>query len=82
MSKPAVTLFVPTWNAGPEFPEILDLMLGQKLDRPFEMIAIDSGSSDGTVELLERNPHDAGCVFDRDMRLLVSLYTIVYSRFG
>jgi len=56
MSKPAVTLFVPTWNAGPEFPEILDLMLGQKLDRPFEMIAIDSGSSDGTVELLERKP--------------------------
>lgn len=53
-ATPAVTLFLPTWNAGPEFPEILSLMLAQELDRPFEVIAIDSGSSDGTVEHLER----------------------------
>jgi len=53
---PAVTLFLPTWNAGPEFPAILAAMLGQELDRPFETVVIDSGSSDGTVEFLERQP--------------------------
>ncbi len=51
-ADPRVTLFVPTWNAGAEFPEILDLMLGQDLDRPYEMLAVDSGSTDGTVEVL------------------------------
>jgi rhamnosyltransferase len=51
-----VSLFVPTWNAGREFPEILRLMLSQELDRPFEVIVIDSGSSDGTVEFLKTQP--------------------------
>jgi rhamnosyltransferase len=56
MSAPAVTLLIPTWNAGEEFPDILARMLAQELDRPFEVLAIDSGSTDGTVEHLERQP--------------------------
>ena len=55
-TQPAVTLFVPTWNAGPEFPEILGRMQNQRLDRPFEVLIIDSGSTDGTVEFLRRQP--------------------------
>jgi GT2 family glycosyltransferase len=47
-----VTLLIPTWNAGPEFPEILGLMRGQRLDRRLEILIIDSGSSDGTAEFL------------------------------
>jgi len=51
--NPRVSLFVPTWNAGSEFPEIFRRMKTQELDRPYEILIIDSGSSDGTVEFLE-----------------------------
>ena len=53
--KPAVTLLIPSWNGAKEFPEILSRMLDQKLDRTFEVLVIDSGSTDGTVEILR--PH-------------------------
>jgi rhamnosyltransferase len=55
-SVPAVTLLIPTWNAGPEFPEILGRIRDQRLDRGFEILVIDSGSTDGTVEFLRRQP--------------------------
>lgn len=61
MPDPAVTLLILTWNAGPEFPEIFDLMQRQELDRSFETVIIDSGSSDGTVEFLRSK---------RDVRLI------------
>ncbi len=54
--EPQVSLFVPTWNAGPEFPEIFARMAKQKLDRPYEIVVIDSGSKDGTVEFLQGQP--------------------------
>ncbi len=54
--NPAVTLLIPTWNAGPEFPEILDRMRNQRLDRNFEILVIDSSSTDGTAEFLRRQP--------------------------
>jgi rhamnosyltransferase len=54
--RPAVTLLVPTWNAGREFPEVLDRMRGQRLDRSFEILVIDSSSTDGTTEFLRRQP--------------------------
>jgi len=56
MTAPAVTLLIPTWNAGPEFPEILGRMRDQQLERSFEILIIDSGSRDGTVEFLRRQP--------------------------
>ena len=55
-SDAKVTLFIPTWNAGKDFPEILRLMREQELDRPFEIVIIDSGSTDGTLEFLEQQP--------------------------
>jgi hypothetical protein len=55
-SHPAVTLFIPTCNAGPEFPEILGRMQDQRLDRSVEVLIVDSGSTDGTVEFLRRQP--------------------------
>jgi len=55
-SEPSVTLLIPTWNAGPEFPDILRVMREQTLDRPVEILVIDSGSTDGTAEFLRREP--------------------------
>jgi len=51
----AVSLVIPTWNAGPEFPEIFARMKSQKLSADLEIIVIDSGSRDGTVEFLRRD---------------------------
>jgi rhamnosyltransferase len=52
--SPAVTLLILTWNAGAEFPGILRSMQNQKLDRSFEILVIDSGSTDGTEAFLRR----------------------------
>ncbi|MCB9881587.1 MAG: glycosyltransferase family 2 protein [Planctomycetes bacterium] len=56
MSDVSVSIFVPTWNGGDEFRTNLGLLLAQKLDRPFEIVVIDSGSTDGTREFLETQP--------------------------
>ena len=53
---PDVSLFLPTYNAGPEFPDILRAILDQELAKPLEVVVIDSGSRDGTVEYLKRQP--------------------------
>lgn len=55
-SAPDVSLFLPTYNAGPEFPDILKAILDQELPKPLEVVVIDSGSRDGTVEFLRRQP--------------------------
>ena len=55
-----VTLAIPTRNAGPEFPQILECMTAQELDGELEVLAIDSGSTDGTAEMLR----------NRDLRLI------------
>jgi rhamnosyltransferase len=56
IQTPDVSLLVLTWNAGPEFPEILGRMQAQRLDGTFEILVIDSGSTDGTAEFLRRQP--------------------------
>ncbi|HYC76670.1 MAG TPA: glycosyltransferase [Planctomycetota bacterium] len=54
--RPYATVFIPTWNGGPLFETVLDKVLAQKTSFPFEVLVIDSGSKDGTVDAVRRRP--------------------------
>ena len=51
MSGPKASVVVLTLNAGPDFAATLDGVFAQKTDHDFEVIVLDSGSTDGTREL-------------------------------
>lgn len=51
---PVVSVVVPTRNGGGTWRDTLVSLLGQELEYPFELIVIDTDSSDGTPELTER----------------------------
>jgi N-acetylglucosaminyl-diphospho-decaprenol L-rhamnosyltransferase len=48
----AVSVIVVTWNAGDVLGACLDSVARQRVDGGFETIVVDSGSTDGTAELL------------------------------
>ena len=50
MQQPLVTVIIPVKNGLPYFRRVLDMLQKQELDAPFEVIVIDSGSSDGSKE--------------------------------
>jgi rhamnosyltransferase len=52
---PRVTVFIPTWNGGPLFDEVLAAICAQETSFPFEVLAIDSGSKDGTLDVLAKH---------------------------
>lgn len=51
MSGPKASVVILTLNAGPGFADTLDGVFAQKVDPDFEVIVLDSGSTDGTPEL-------------------------------
>ena len=48
---PDVSIIIPTYNAGPDFEKILRAISGQRSDFTHEILVVDSGSSDGTLDL-------------------------------
>ena len=48
-----VSVVIPTKNAGPQLRSVLDAVINQQTDWPFEVLVIDSGSTDGTVDLVK-----------------------------
>ena len=52
MIRPSISIVVPTLNGASTLPSLLEALSRQRVDRPFDVVAVDSGSTDGTVELL------------------------------
>ena len=50
-----VSLVIPTLNAGRQLVDVLEAIDRQVGAASLERLAVDSGSSDGTVPLLERH---------------------------
>lgn len=48
-TAPKVTVLIPTKNGGVIFEKVLSRVVAQRTPWPFEILVIDSGSSDGTV---------------------------------
>jgi rhamnosyltransferase len=55
LSSPEASVVIPTFQAGPGFDELLRRLFSQKTDFGYEVIVIDSGSTDGTAELAARH---------------------------
>jgi rhamnosyltransferase len=56
MSKPEVAILLLTKNGAAFLKESLDAIFGQQSPYSFEVLALDSGSTDGTLALLSRYP--------------------------
>lgn len=54
MSKIKATVFIPTYNGEKYLNDVLKMIFAQKTDFEFEVHIIDSGSTDKTLEIIER----------------------------
>jgi rhamnosyltransferase len=52
VTTPSISIVVPTFNGAATLPALLDALSRQRVERPVEVVAIDSGSTDGSVDLL------------------------------
>lgn len=50
----AISIIIPTFNGGETFKQCLETIRGQRKSLDVQLIVIDSGSSDGTVESAKR----------------------------
>ena len=56
MSKVEVSIIIPTKNGGNEIEKCLSGIFNQKTKYTYEVIVIDSGSTDNTLEMVEKFP--------------------------
>lgn len=55
-TKTKASVIIPTWNAGEIFKKVVKKLQEQKAPWDYEVLVVDSGSSDGTIEFLKDNP--------------------------
>jgi len=53
-SRLDVTIAILTWNGGAVLPRVLEAVFSQETGLAYEVLAVDSGSTDGTLEVLGR----------------------------
>jgi glycosyltransferase involved in cell wall biosynthesis len=51
---PRVSVIVPTFNRAERLGRLLDDLIGQRCDLPYEILVVDNGSSDQTRAIVER----------------------------
>ncbi|MDD7371507.1 MAG: glycosyltransferase family 2 protein [Blautia sp.] len=51
-----VSIVIPTKNAGSLFDEVLKMVFSQKTEYEYEVICVDSGSKDGTLDVIHKYP--------------------------
>ena len=51
-----VSVIIPTYNGGNKFKRCLDMIYRQKTEYSFEVICIDSGSKDNTLQICKNHP--------------------------
>ena len=49
-----ISIIIPTYNGGRVFSKCLEMIMRQDYGGEIELIVVDSGSTDGTIELAER----------------------------
>ncbi|NEU13345.1 glycosyltransferase [Methylobacterium sp. BTF04] len=53
-SKVKASIVIPTFNAGGDFKDVLDIITQQACDFSYDVLVIDSSSTDGTPDLVKR----------------------------
>lgn len=54
--NPYVSVFIPIYNGGPLFRRVLTAVFDQEVDFEFEVVCIDSGSKDETLDIVAEFP--------------------------
>lgn len=55
-AKPMASVVIPTYNAGPGLEAVLKAVCSQHTPWPYEVLVIDSGSTDETLDIVARFP--------------------------
>jgi len=56
MSEIEVSIIIPTKDGATHLEKVLEMIYAQAHEQPFEVIVIDSGSTDGTLDIVKRYP--------------------------
>lgn len=52
--QPSVSIIIPTWNGAGRIERCLSALRNQDFGRPFEIVVVNDGSTDGTLDILAR----------------------------